>query len=488
MVRRDKMMLGFIAILLGLALMTLLWPGFGRTINREDLKLGLDLEGGAHLVYEAQFEEGTSDDDKSGLMSGIREVIESRVDAYGVSEPVIQKIGEDRLLVQLPGIENIEEAKKLIGQTVLVKFKEFKPFDPSSDTDIDELTGGEAPVYFALRPNEEGVTDLVEVPREEASWVAVPATATVDGEEKELTSQHFKGKVEIVWSSSNEPDISFEWDSEGSKISKEVTSRLRVPEGSPGTTENRLGIFVGGEYISAPFVQAVITEDGVITGMEISEAKRLRNLLNAGRLDVPLKTIEEHDVSATLGEDFVDWSIQAGVVGLLLVILFLIVCYRMPGVLAGVALLIYCCLVLAAFQIVEVVLTLAGIAGFILSIGMAVDANVLIFERMREEIRMGRTVRAAVEVGFNRAWSAIRDSNISTLLTCLILYVMGNYLGVPPVKGFALTLAIGVSISMFSAIVITKTFLRIVGTSGLMRRRSWFAPTGQPLTLSGEGR
>jgi len=203
---------------------------------------------------------------------------------------------------------------------------------------------------------------------------------------------------------------------------------------------------------------------------------------------VTLITLEEHDVSPTLGEDFVNWSVKAGIVGMILLIIFLIVHYRLPGSMASLALLVYAALVLAIFELIPVTLTLAGIAGFVLSVGMAVDANVLIFERMKEEIRNGRTVRASVEVGFNRAWPAIRDSNISTFITCGILYWMGDSLTVPTVKGFALTLFIGVAVSMFSAIIITRTFLRMLGTTGLIDRSSILMPAQRPLGFSREGR
>lgn len=534
---RDKIILAGILIVTALALSTLFWPAFGRAIDKEEIKLGLDLKGGAHFVYQADFSELPEDQSEEDAIDGVIAVIEKRVNAYGVSEPDIQKVGSDRIMIQLPGIDDIEEARELIGRTVLINFKEFKLYTPAnggSPTQVDDgvepiqpvdsgsvsssgtpsgidddislvlpIDSGspavvddiESPVelvtsgtvnYFAYIPDDEGRLVFSEVEKSQAQWMAVPATGTVDGEEIELTSQYFKGSVEYRLDQNGKPEVDFELDSVGTQIFSQITGRLSSnPEGS---VERSLGIFLGDEYISSPEVLGKLGSNSRITGMSPSEAKRLTSLLNAGRIDVPLRTLEEHDVSATLGENFVDRSIQAGVIGLVLIIMFLFLYYRLPGAVAGLALLIYVAVVMAVYQLWPVVLTLAGIAGFILSIGMAVDANVLIFERMKEEIRLGRTVRAAVERGFNRAWPAIRDSNISTLITCLILYLMGDNLGVPAVQGFALTLAIGVGISMLSAIVVTRTFLRVIGSSGMADRQSLFMVATKGRMLSGEGR
>jgi len=539
---RDKIILTGILIVTALALSTLFWPAFGRAIDKEEIKLGLDLEGGAHFVYQADFSELPEGQSEEDAIDGVIAVIEKRVNAYGVSEPDIQKVGSDRIMIQLPGIDDIEEARELIGRTVLINFKEFKSYTPANggspaqvddgvepiqpvdsgsptsmsssgspseiDDDISpvlpidsgspavvndiespvELISSGTIIYGVFLYDDEGKSEFVEVDKSEAQWMAIPATGIVNGEEIELTSQYFKDVEYDRNMNTGEPLVNFEWDSTGSDLFRQITAELKEPAPGLATPENRLGIFLGDDYVSAPVVKEVIEGSGEISGMSQSEAKRLVSLLNAGRIDVPLKTLEEHDVSATLGENFVDWSIQAGVIGLVLIILFLFLYYRLPGAVAGLALLIYVALVMAVYQLWPVVLTLAGIAGFILSIGMAVDANVLIFERMKEEIRLGRTVRAAVERGFNRAWPAIRDSNISTLITCLILYLMGDNLGVPAVQGFALTLAIGVGISMLSAIVVTRTFLRVIGSSGMADRQSLFMVATKGRMLSGEGR
>ncbi|MFA4836378.1 MAG: protein translocase subunit SecD [Dehalococcoidia bacterium] len=449
---KNKLTLLLIFVLLALALMTLFWAPFNEAIDREEIKLGLDLKGGAHLVYEADFSQLPSDTDHGEAIKGAMTVIENRINAYGVSEPVIQRMGDKRILVQLPGIDNIEEAKRLIGETALIKFME---------------QGTDENGNVAWKP----ATGKLTVKNEAGQDVEV---------EQALTSQYFKGKVELrIPSGTNQPLVTFDWNNDGAKLFEQITGRLI---GKP------LGIFMGDELVSSPTVKSVIKDSGVIEGMQIGEARRLINLLNAGRIDVPLQTVEEHDVSATLGADFVHKSKVAGVVGTLVIILFMILYYRLPGVIAGLALLIYAALVIAAFKAVPVTLTLAGIAGFILSIGMAVDANVLIFERMREEIRTGRTIRASVEVGFSRAWPAIRDSNVTTLITCGVLYWMGSALTVPSVKGFAVTLAIGVLISMFSALIITKSFLRLLGGSQLMNNQILFMPISKKQMISGEER
>ncbi|MDY6912287.1 MAG: protein translocase subunit SecD [Chloroflexota bacterium] len=461
---RDKLILIGIALLTAFAVAVLVWPAFGEWLDRDKFRLGLDLEGGAHLVYEADLSQA---EDEEEAMKGVINVLERRINTYGVSEPVIQRMGADRLLVQLPGIDDIDEAKQLIGETALIRFKEIE---------LDEMGN--------LALDEEG----------QAVWIPATGTITVINEkgeeeevEKEITSQYFEGKVNAGLNpNNNAPEIYFDWDDEGSELFLEITTRLSLRrEGSP---ERGLGIFLGDEYVSSPQVKGPIEGNGVITGMSLDGARDLAELLNAGRIPVPLLTIEEHDVSPTLGSDFIDWSAKAGVIGLALIILFLILYYRLPGVVAGLALVIYATLVLAVFQLIPITLTLAGIAGFILSIGMAVDANVLIFERMKEEMRRGRTLRASIEVGFNRAWPAIRDSNVSTFITCGILYWMGETLAVPSVKGFALTLFIGVAISMFSAIVITRTFLRLLGGAKLIGKNRFFVPANTGLMTSGEGR
>jgi preprotein translocase subunit SecD len=421
-----------ILALFAFAACALVYPLFGR----EAMRLGLDLQGGIHMVYEADLSEvepGTEAEAISGAMA----VIEQRINVFGVTEPVIQKQGGDRILVELPGVSEAERAKELIGETSLLEFRE-------------------------LVENEEGETE----------WV--PATATVDDKEKILNSGYFKENTYVSTSQLGEVLLVFEWNDEGSVLSEQITSRLI---GEP------LGIFLSGEPLLgedgvpiAPIVRAVITTSGQIEGLSLNEATELSQLLNAGRIPVPLTPIYEQTVSPILGADFVDMSLKAGLIGIILVMLFMMVYYRLPGLLASLALVFYGAVVLAIFKLWPVTLTLAGIGGFVLSIGMAVDANVLIFERMKEEFSAGRTLGAAIEAGFNRAWTAIRDSNVTTIIVCIILIWLGSSIvESAPVTGFAVTLLIGVLVSMFSAIVVTRTLLRFFVGTPLASRTSLFS-------------
>jgi preprotein translocase subunit SecD len=283
-----------------------------------------------------------------------------------------------------------------------------------------------------------------------------------------LTGKYLERNTYVeIDQNTNEPRVRFAFNSEGAELFAQITGRL---------IEKPLGIFLDDGYVSSPTVKSKIEGGtGVIENMSLNDAQDLAILLNAGALPVSLGHWDrgtflsgpavQDEVDPTLGADSLQKSLIAGAVGLILVLLFMALFYRLPGILAGCALIIYGILVLAAFKLIPVTLTLSGIAAFILSIGMAVDANVLIFERLKEELRAGRTLGGAIEAGFNRAWTAIRDSNVTTLIICGILYWMGSNFAEPRVMGFALTLAIGVSLSMFSAIVITRTFLRLfVGT------------------------
>ncbi len=275
-----------------------------------------------------------------------------------------------------------------------------------------------------------------------------------------------------------EPQVAIEWGPEGTIIFDEVASRI-YSSGPYGSPQRALGIFLDGELISAPqILETQYDGNATITGsFTIEEVISLASLLQSGALPMPLEKppLYEEKISATLGANFIDMSLLAGMIGILLVMLFMLLYYRLPGLLSSLALLFYGAVVLAIFKMVPVTLTLAGIGGFVLSIGMAVDANVLIFERMREELRTGRTVGAAIEAGFNRAWMAIRDSNITTFIVCGILYWLGSSIvASAPVMGFALTLFIGVAVSMFTAIVITRTLLRVTLHTPMARQRRLF--------------
>jgi preprotein translocase subunit SecD len=415
-------LLAFILILVAFSLWSVI-PLDSSRFGREGLSLGLDLKGGSHLVYRADLTQKDPSQTDEDAMEGVLKKIERRVNAYGVTEPVIQKLGNDQILVQLPGVEDVEQAIQLIGQTAELDFRELK-------------MEGDAPAV-----DEEG----------KEIWIEATAVGS-DGQEKKLTGKFLKPNAQVILKQqTNEPEVAFEWNEEGAILFEQITQRnLQKP----------LGIFLDGELISAPIVQSVIKETGVITGVTLEEGRLLAIQLNSGSLDVPLEIIQEQDVDATLGSDSINKSLIAGAIGLALVVLFMILYYRASGFVAVCALLVYGIILLAIFKMVPITLTLPGIAALILSIGMAVDANVLIFERMKEELFAGRTLGAAVEAGFNRAWPAIRDSNVTTFIACIILYWFGGTLGAFMVRGFALTLFIGVALSMFSAIVVTRTFLR----------------------------
>lgn len=421
MKKGNTFLLFFILILLGFSIWMVI-PLDSNRFGRQGLSLGLDLKGGSYIVYQADLTQKDPSQKDEDAMTGVLGKIERRVNAYGVTEPVIQRQGADRILVQLPGIKNVDEAKKAIGQVAELDFREVAG------------TGGQA---SSGEPK--------------TTWQKAIATGK-DGKEKELTGKYLKPNAQpTVEPQTGKPEVAFEWDEEGAILFEQITKRnLNKP----------LGIFLDNELISAPTVQAVIKEKGVITGVNLEEATRLSIQLNSGSLDVPLKIIQEQDVDATLGSDSIQKSLIAAAIGAVMIILFMILYYRLSGFVACVALIIYVIVLLAIFKLVPITLTLPGVAAFIVSLGMAVDANVLIFERMKEELRAGRTLGAAVETGFSRAWPAIRDSNVTTFIACIILAWFGETMGAFMVKGFAITLFMGVALSMFSAIAISRLFLR----------------------------
>lgn len=435
--RNSQILFVLILLLFGFAFW-LIWPLDSARLGRQGLRLGLDLKGGTHLVYEADLSKKDPKQSDDEVMEGIRQTIERRVNAYGVAEPIIQKQGTNRIIVQLPGIKDVNEATRLIGKTALLDFRE-------------QVQGAD------------GKAELDE--KGQPKWNLATARGS-DGQELGLTGQYFVPNAHVELTSRlGEPVLAFEFNKEGAVLFKQITTRL---VGKP------LGIFLDNELISAPTVRAVIEDRGIIEGVTLEEARLLAIQLNSGALQAPLKPIQQQDIDPTLGADSMKKSLIAGIIGLILVLVFMILYYRLPGLVAGAALLVYGTLVLAIFKMIPVTLTLAGIAAFIISVGMAVDANVLIFERMKEELRAGKTLGAAMEAGFKRAWTAIRDSNISTFITCAVLYWFGSRYIAGSVMGFALTLFIGVVVSMFSAIFVTHTFLRIVLSTPLAKKIGLF--------------
>ncbi len=474
----KRILLFVFIILLALGAAYIVWPK-GSRINLSKLKinyhkeftthLGLDLQGGSHLVYQADFKDIASEDQEEALVSA-RDTIERRVNSFGVSEPLVQVQGKDQIVVELPGISDINKAIDQIGQTPLLEFRT----QANQEDAVKKATIG---------PDGKLQLDIND------AWIP---TGLSGKQLKRATADIQQTSAGVK---SGEVTVRLDFDDEGTKLFSEITA---ANVGQP------IAIFLDNQLLSAPTVQQPITNgQAFITGrFTAKEAKDLATRLNSGALPVPIKLISQQNVGATLGQESVNKSIIAGLIGMILIALFMIANYRLPGLLAVGALIVYILISVAIFKIGisitavilvgiffllgltvsawfgglallsyialmllsglhPVTLTLAGIAGFILSIGMAVDANILIFERLKEEMRAGKDINRAIEDGFQRAWLSIRDSNISSLITTLILYMFGT----PSIKGFAVTLAIGILISMFTAITVTRTLLKLFMTN-----------------------
>lgn len=374
-----------------------------------DFRLGLDLQGGTHLVYQADVSQ-ISPANRSSAISSTRQNIENRVNSLGVSEALIQtsQVGDTyRLIVELPGVKDVSEALATIGQTAQLDFREARTATPSAESDF--------------------------------------VSTGLTGKDLNLAQVQFGNGSQT----SGSPSVGLTFSSDGAKKFAEITKRNI---GRP------LAIFLDNHVVTAPKVETAITDGkAVITGnYTLDEAKRLVIQLNAGALPVPIKIVEQRNIGATLGSESVARSLFAGLVGFVIIWLFMLVNYGFKGLLADFALTLYVLLSLSLFRLIPVTLTLAGIAGFILSVGMAVDANILIFERIKEERRWGRPARAALELGFHRAWTSVRDSNASSLITAAILF----WFGTGSVRGFALTLIVGILVSLFTSVTITRSLLR----------------------------
>ena len=391
------------------------------------IKKGLDLAGGIKIVLKADVSKISAGDRDSALESA-KTVIERRVNLLGVSEPSVATLktgGEYRILVEIPGVENISQAVSLIGQTAQLKFKELKDgvvWDPANFLEIQ------------INPN---------------IW-----------QDTDVTGADLKGAEVVVGStgdikSDGRPQIKLLFTNEGRRKFSELAKK---------NIQKPIGLFLdeAGEPLSMPVVSADLaqglTDDPVITGnFDFDSAKQLSIQIRAGALPIPVEVLQQETIGATLGNDSILRSLYAGIVGLILVFIFMVFKYGRLGLLSGISLTIYTAVVLAVFKLLGVVLTLPGVAGLILSIGMATDANILIFERMNEEILWGKPRSVAIKLGFDRAWNSIRDSNMSSLITAFILFRSGD----GPVRGFALTLAIGILISLFTSIFVVRTFIEL---------------------------
>jgi len=473
--------------------------------NCRGMTLGLDLQGGSRIVLQADITGlNVSAPELSDGMDAARSIVERRINPFGVSEAAVQRSGKDRLIVELPGVSaqtarDITRPAVLMfceglqqggqggsgGSTPIAVLTSGKPFYKAGtcepDVDANGAVALAAPDGSILK-NPDGTIQRATPDYMMADQalpqglldgiVWTPAKGDLNGAPTIMTGNYLKSNSQVTFTTIGAPVLDFSMTSDGAKIMGSLTQRLT---GLP------LATFLDGDPIRgadgriiAPTIQGQITNSGQTTGLTLADAKRLRTFLNNGAFPIPLKVIQQQDVDATLGDTAVLHSVQAGLVAMLLIMAFMVLYYRLPGLLASGALVVYTSVVLAIFKIGipgsgPVTLTLAGIAAFVLSVGMAVDANILIFERTKEELRNGRSLIPAVEAGFGRAWSSIRDSNVSTLMTTAILYWMGNAFSSSLIKGFALTLAIGVVISLFSAITVTRTLLRLAMATPLAR-------------------
>ncbi|MEA2006865.1 MAG: protein translocase subunit SecD [Patescibacteria group bacterium] len=535
------------------------------------INMGLDLQGGVHLVYEADMT-NIEDGKESEALSGIQDVIERRVNAFGVAEPVIQpsKVGGSyRLIVELAGVKDIEEAKGMIKETPFLEFREEgqqkEQLDEEQQKIVDEQVESAKKTFEEKKIQAQEILDKVlagedfdAIAKESSEdpgsgekggdldffkkGVMVGAFEDVvfsdelqvgqihpeivesdfgfhiikkidqrgEGDDKEIRASHIllsapnpeglgksmaaqlmkstfepsglTGK-ELERSQVNfnqqtgQPEVLLQFNDDGKKMFKEITER---------SIGKQVAIYLDGNIISAPVVNDVIRDGNAVIsgGFNLKEAQELAQRLNAGALPVPIKLISQQSVEASLGKASLDTSLKAGLWGLIAVGIFMILYYRLAGVVAVVALSVYALLMVSIFKISSlsqtfaITLTLSGIAGFILSVGMAVDANILILERMKEEIKRGRDLKSALDAGFRRAWTSIRDGNFSTILTCLILMTFGTGF----IKGFAITLVIGVLLSMFTAIVITRVLLGSI-LSRWFEGHKWLVIVGERKNL-----
>jgi preprotein translocase subunit SecD len=496
----------------------IVWPGSGLNFtlgsltvnNKFEIHQGLDLRGGLQVLLEADLPAGTTVDDRA--MGVARDIVESRVNALGLTEPLVQRQGANRIVVELPGVSDPQQAVDTLKQTGLLEFVDIGdasiPDGTKLQTDCLDPSKVDCGNPTGILPPTATVTATTVTPATATTAPTATSTATtaVTATASGTSAAVISGTVEATAAAPSptptvEPSATI---TPSEPIYHTVMTGVAIKDATVGRTQlgdwvinftlsnegsqifgafttshvgKRLAIVLDKTVISAPSINGAITSGtGTISGRFTQQsANQLALQLRYGSLPVPLKVVQSREIGPSLGQDSLRKSAIAGVIGLTVVALFMALYYRLPGLIAVIALLIYAELTFALFILIPVTLTLPGIAGFVLSVGVAVDANILIFERMKEELRSGKPLRQAVDAGFSRAWPSIRDSNISTLITCAILFWFGNTFGASIVKGFALTLALGVGVSLFTAIVVSRTILHLfLDRVDFTTRHAWF--------------
>jgi preprotein translocase subunit SecD len=466
--QRQRLVLALIVVLV-IAAITVL--------AKISIPLGLDLQGGAQLTIQVKTTEEIKKITQKEL-EAVLSVVENRVNGLGVSEPVVQTVGSDQILVQLPGVNDPQQAERVLGGTAQLDFRKQK-----QGTEYQVAIEQQRRQELLLKQAQLRKTnDTKAIAENQAALNSVNEEIAKLFERTNVTGKNLKDANAQPMQTGDRWEVSIRFDTKGGEGFAQLTKDL-------AGTGRSIGIFLDNAALSTPTVGPEYAQNGitgggaVITGnFTAQSANELAVQLRGGALPVPVEIVENRTVGATLGRDSIQRSIYAGSGGLALVLIFMGVYYRLPGLIADVALVIYALLTLAVFALLGVTLTLPGIAGFILSIGMAVDANVLIFERTREELRSGKTLYRSVESGFYRAFSSILDGNVTTVIACAALFWLGSGL----VKGFALTLGLGVAVSMFTALTCSRTFLLllVLGFPGLRQKPELFVPNPPAIVKS----
>ncbi|MEG4395017.1 protein translocase subunit SecD [Microcoleus sp. BROC3] len=430
-------------------------------------RLGLDLQGGSQLTIQVKTTPTIPKIDQ-GMLEAVRRIVENRVNGLGVSEALVQTVGEDQILVQLPGVNDPQQAERVLGGTAKLEFLEQLPGTETQLAIERQLQQELLVKQTALKTSNNEAAIKENQAALKRSNEAIAKLFKSSG----LGGENLKDAQPQPLAAGNNWNVALVFDTKGGELFAQLTKNL-------AGTGRSIGIFLDERMISSPVVGVEFAQTGITGGSAViqgnfttQEANDLAVQLRGGALPVPVEIVENRTIGASLGKDSIQSSINAGIGGLILVLIFMVAYYRLPGVIANIALLIYALLTWAAFVLLGVTLTLPGIAGFVLSIGMAVDANVLIFERTREELRAGKSLYRSVESGFYRAFSSILDGNVTTVIACAALF----WLGAGLVKGFAVTLALGVVVSMFTAITCSRTLLLVVLGFPALRKPQWFCP------------